>query len=234
VQAPQAGEFSRSAWSEVLSLFTLPYRIWRYFQYDRPYPSQRLTSFYTGSALKKQKELLKWIRGAADFPVKLQVPDSSNPAGGGGPLVAVLDSGVDYLHPGISPSIVGMNLGAQEKIHPAEQVGWDFVSMDPRPFDDHYHGTQVASLVAAVAPQAQLLPIKVFSPYGTTSSAALYSGFKYALRRGAKIIVCAWGSAVQSATLKQAILEAKKQGSLGGGAAFKQRSQRVSCALCFF
>jgi thermitase len=77
--------------------------------------------------------------------------------------VAVIDTGVDYNHPDLAGHYAG---------------GYDFVSSDFDPFDDHGHGTHVAGTIAAslenytgtpaaaegvvgVAPQARILAYKV-------------------------------------------------------------------------
>lgn len=205
-----------------LALISLPYRIWRYFQYDQDRPKNAAHAFSSPAAKRKQSQALDWVRGASGFPSSLKQPDraeneqrsewQTSGTAPESPWVAVLDSGVDYVHPAIAPSVAEVSLAAAIKMSPKERVGWDFISMDPRAYDDHYHGTQVASLVLAAAPQVRILPVKIFNPYGDTSSAAIYAGFKYALQRGARIIVCAWGTAVDSRVLRDAVAMAESQG----------------------
>ena len=59
--------------------------------------------------------------------------------------------------------------------------GYDFVNDDADPTDDHGHGTHMAGIIAAVtdnaegvagvAPQAELMPVKVLDDDGYGSSA---------------------------------------------------------------
>lgn len=84
---------------------------------------------------------------------------------GAGVTVAVLDSGIAYAHPELSPNYIG---------------GYDFENGDSDPMDDNGHGTHVAGTIAAidndvdtsvvgVAPKANLLALKVLDEYGTGS-----------------------------------------------------------------
>ena len=84
---------------------------------------------------------------------------------GAGVTVAVLDSGIDYTHPDLSPNYIG---------------GYDFENGDSNPMDDNGHGTHVAGTIAAadddvdtsvvgVAPQANLMALKVLDENGTGS-----------------------------------------------------------------
>ncbi len=83
---------------------------------------------------------------------------------GDGVLVAILDSGIDYLHPAL-----GGGIGTGFKVI----GGYDLVNRDPDPMDDNGHGTHVAGIVAAdadgiqgVAPHARLLAYKVLNDRG--------------------------------------------------------------------
>src|SRR5690606_37406802 len=61
----------------------------------------------------------------------------------------------------------------------------------------------------AVAPKAQIMPVKIFNPWGITSSGAIYAGFHYAVDHGARIILCGWATPVDSAALRQGVAYAK-------------------------
>lgn len=58
------------------------------------------------------------------------LPAPSGPA----PVVAVIDTGVDYTHPDLKGKVI---------------KGKDFVNLDGDPMDDHSHGTHVAGVIAA-------------------------------------------------------------------------------------
>ena len=77
-------------------------------------------------------------------------------------LIAVLDSGIDYTHPDLSSKVIS--------------TGKDFVNNDNDAYDDHWHGTHVAGIIAAatnntegiagVAWNCRLLPGKIISAEG--------------------------------------------------------------------
>lgn len=132
---------------------------------------------------------------------------------GQGVVVAVIDTGLDANH----PLIVG---------HVAPG-GYDFVDGDADPsdvgngIDDDRdglidegvgHGTFVASLVLAVAPDARILPLRALNSDngGTASSVGLAIG--YAVSHGAKVINLSAGVAVELNFLKQAVANARRAG----------------------
>jgi hypothetical protein len=86
------------------------------------------------------------------------VPPGTDP---GGVTVAQIDSGVNYLLPHVAARLARDASGAP--------LGYDFWDMDPRPFDldtsrSPYfplrHGTAVASILIAEAPEVRLLPYR--------------------------------------------------------------------------
>jgi thermitase len=93
---------------------------------------------------------------------------------GAGITVAILDTGVDRTHPVLSGRLV---------------TGYDFVDMDVDPSEegshgDHRafgHGTHVAGLVALVAPEARLMPVRVLDPDGSGNMWILAEGLAYAV-----------------------------------------------------
>jgi hypothetical protein len=101
---------------------------------------------------------LSW--GYADIEADL-IPPCPAPA----PVVAVIDTGVDYNHPELAGRVI---------------LGMDFYNGDEDPTDDHGHGTHVGGIIAAagnngmgsagVADQAKILAIKVLGAdgYGST------------------------------------------------------------------
>jgi hypothetical protein len=90
--------------------------------------------------------------------------------------VAILDSGIDYMHPAL-----GKGFGPGFKVI----GGYDFVNKDNDPMDDNGHGTHVAGIVAAntdsikgVAPNALLLDYKVLDASGSGSESNIISGIE--------------------------------------------------------
>jgi hypothetical protein len=149
---------------------------------------------------------------------------------GDGVLVAVLDTGVDAAHEDLGPA-----LGPK---------GWlDLVAGQTQPYDDHGHGTAVAGLAlgraddahgtAGVAPEADLLAIKVADADGQASFAHLIQGIDAAIARGAQVITIALGAHRTDPLLESAIKRARLAGVVVLAAAGNENVEalRVPAAL---
>ncbi len=134
--------------------------------------------------------------------------------GDGSVAVAVIDTGIDYTHPDLAASYAG---------------GYDFVSGDADPMDDHGHGTHVAGTIAAamdnptgspaeaegvvgVAPNARILAYKVCRSDGTCDDFAIQQAIARAVVDGAKVINMSLGDQVYSQSLNQAVQDAWNAG----------------------
>lgn len=203
--------YFKRLWAGIKAMVTLPYRAWRYFQYDQAYKGGEFWQV----PLKRALELANrsWALKSIGAPEAWKNCQGDHCLGRREIIVAVLDSGIDYNHRELRRNIFWDGT--------RDTPGFDFISGDERPYDDHAHGTEVASLIAGggaelvgVAPNVTVLPVKVFSPYGQTSSAAIYSGFQYAISMGAKIIVAAWATPRDSRALEDSIKMARDRGVL--------------------
>lgn len=107
--------------------------------------------------------------------------------------IAVLDTGIDYTH-----ADLGGCLGTGCRV----KAGYDFVNGDSNPMDDEGHGTHCAGIAAAnggtkgVAPDADLLAVKVCSPEGCLDSDTI-AGIDWAVSQGADVITLSLGSSEQ-------------------------------------
>lgn len=127
------------------------------------------------------------------------VPAWQNGYRGQGVVVAVLDSGVDCVHPDIAPNLL---TGVSSSFVPGEDV-----CVQPGFFFNH--GTHVAGTVLAadnaygtigVAPDAKLMAVKVLSEYtGSGSFAGVVEGIVYAANNGADIINMSLGALIPKA-----------------------------------
>jgi hypothetical protein len=226
----------------LIGLPLLPYRIWRYFQYDQSYHGnskgdyvQTDTGYNDDSTpqdnsdqaeAKKDSALseettsagaLAWAQsqqgetwakqiGLDQIDLTQQPEDA--------PVVAVIDSGIDYNSSVFQDSIWVNPTPFTDPLGHTDNFGWDFISGDSRPYDDMYHGSEVSSALLSVAPNALIMPLKVFNPWGVTSSAALYAAFHYAVDHGAQVILCAWATRLQTQTMQMGVQYAHDHGVL--------------------
>lgn len=112
---------------------------------------------------------------------------------GAGITVAVVDTGVDFGHEDLAGRVL---------------PGRNFVTPGKTPQDDHGHGTHVAGIAAAaanngkgvigVAPEARVLPVKVFLEDGSTVGSAIYDGIRWAADNGAQVINISLGVSLQA------------------------------------
>jgi len=136
------------------------------------------------------------------FPHLSQISALNVANQGEGVTIAIIDTGVYYNHPHLSPNIKtnsndrhGSNANNSDDDNNGykdDYVGWDFYNGDAYPNDDNGHGTHVAGLAAStymgVAPKAKILPIKVLSSEGRGDLGTIAAGIMYAIDNGANII----------------------------------------------
>lgn len=127
----------------------------------------------------------------------------------GGPVIAVLDTGVNYNHEDLSGKII---------------KGRDFVNADDDPIDDNGHGTFIAGIAAAksnngvgiagIAWNSKVLAIKSSGSANTLTAANGAAAIKKAVDQGAKIINCSWVFTADIPDLKAAVNYAVGKGAL--------------------
>src|SRR3989338_7699594 len=83
---------------------------------------------------------------------------------GEGVAVCLLDTGVDFSLPSLEGKAIS---------------GYDFVNNDTDASDDHGHGTLMASIIHAAAPNATILSLKVLHSSGTGYSSHIISAIDY-------------------------------------------------------
>ncbi len=127
--------------------------------------------------------------------------------------VAVLDTGIDFAHPDLASNIFvnAGETGADDQGRDKQSNGvdddangyvddwhgWDLVSGDNDPQDDHGHGTHCAGIIGAVGGngigvtgvnwQVSLVPIKFLDRYGSGTLAGLIEALAYARVIGAHV-----------------------------------------------
>ncbi|WP_318615784.1 S8 family peptidase [Sporosarcina sp. YIM B06819] len=136
----------------------------------------------------------------------IQAPKIWHETKGKGITVAVLDTGCDHDHPDLQQRIIG---------------GRNFTDdddSDPTTFLDYNgHGTHVAGTIAAqqdnkgvvgVAPEANLLIVKVLNRNGAGKYEWIISGIHYAIEQKADIISMSLGGPIDAPELHEAIKKA--------------------------
>lgn len=113
------------------------------------------------------------------------VTEAHKSSRGDGVTIALLNTGVNYHLPEFRDRIAKDEQG---------NYGFDAVNGTSDPMDllEYGLGTQVASIAAGnangIAPEAKLIPVRVFDEHGAGTLEALAKGVAYAVDRGADII----------------------------------------------
>jgi len=132
---------------------------------------------------------------------------------GNGVVVAIVDTGIDSTHPDLAASV--------------SPIGWDFVDGDAVALDERNgldddgdgdvdegagHGTHVAGLVLAAAPDATLMPVRVLDSEGVGTSVGVARGIRWAADNGADVINLSLGMYVDARVIRDAIEDAVAHG----------------------
>ena len=163
------------------------------------------------------------------------------PAQPGAPvLVAVVDSGVDIAHEDLAAHIwsnpgetnCSDGIDDDHNGYIDDCNGWNFTARNKIVTDDTAdgHGTGMAGIIGAVtnntpppptgigiagiAPNAQILPVKVLLSNGVGTHSWAAEGIIYAAKMGARVIYLGFASPVDSDILKNAIAFAVSKGAI--------------------
>lgn len=131
----------------------------------------------------------------------------------GGPVVAVIDTGIDYNHADLQPNM-WIN-PSPDPNNPADgRYGTNFVNHSADPLDDHNHGSHCAGIIGAAANNggvvginwnANLMAIKLFDSEGGGDIANAVAALAYATEKNARITNNSWGSDQYSQALKDVL-----------------------------
>lgn len=151
---------------------------------------------------------------------------------GAGVIVAVIDTGIDRSHPDLASHIWRENRQSSETESGSidndrdslinDAWGWDFVDNDNDPTETAVdpatsvagHGTFIAGLIALVAPDCKIMPIRAFISDGTSNAFTVAAAIKYAVDHGAKVINLSFGSPKKSSIVRSAIRYARQNGAV--------------------
>jgi len=128
---------------------------------------------------------------------------------GQGVVVGVLDTGVNYNHVDLQDhmwtnngEIPNNGVDDDGNGYVDDYYGYDFAYDDGDPMDGQGHGTHCAGTVAGdgtagtqtgVAPDAQIMALKILNDYGGGNEADVWEGVQYALDNGADVLSASIG-----------------------------------------
>ncbi len=170
---------------------------------------------YLLEAPESQRGRRRWVIGgdagvfAGQWSVQmLQLNEAHAISRGEGVTVAILDTGVDLNHPALAGRLI---------------AGFDFVDFDDTPQEEgsesanpaYGHGTHVAGIVALVAPQAKIMPVRVLDADGVGNLWVLAEGLLFAAdpdrnpstNDGAQIVNLSLGTLRRTALIEDLIRE---------------------------
>lgn len=140
-----------------------------------------------------------------------------------GPVIAIIDTGVDISHPDLQANIwtnPAESSGAtgyddDRNGYVDDLHGWDFVNQTGMIADYNGHGTHCAGIAAAVGrnglgiiganPNARIMPLTAMQSNGQGDVATIIKAIDYATANGAQVISMSLGTYSQSSALEQAL-----------------------------
>jgi hypothetical protein len=179
----------------------------------------------------------QWHLNTVNAPQAWQyLEDQGLPPGGSSDVtVAVIDTGVDYLHPDLAPNmwvnsreipnnhVDDDGNGFVDDVHGVSVEGseWDHTG---DPMDDNGHGTHCAGIIAAVADNgiggtgiaynARIMAVRASGYSGNFYSSDVAEALYYAVEHGADVINMSFGGEVQSTLVMDALAVAFGQAVL--------------------
>jgi thermitase len=147
--------------------------------------------------------------GSAWHLPKIGAPSAWDTSQGAGVTIAVLDTGVDGMHPDLSARMV---------------AGWNFYNNNSDTSDVHGHGTAVAGAavaslnngtgVASVAGQGRIMPIRISDPSAYAMWSTIAQAITWAADKGARVANISFVGLAASSSIKAAAQYMKDRGGL--------------------
>jgi subtilisin family serine protease len=146
-------------------------------------------------------------------------------------VVGDIDTGIDYTHPDLAGNVwvnpgeaAGNGVDDDGNGYVDDVNGWDFVSNDNNPMDDHGHGTHTSGTVGArgnngvgvvgVNWNVRIAGLKFLNAQGSGSTSNAILALGYAVAKDMKVTNNSWGGGGFSQSLFNAIANARNAGSL--------------------
>lgn len=146
-------------------------------------------------------------------------------------VVAVVDTGLDWNHLDINWSNIWNNPGEipnngkddDNNGYVDDVIGWNFMGMNNKPWDEDGHGTFVTGIIAAAQNKvgmaginagAKIMVLKALNDFGHTRASFLAEAIFYAADKGAKVINVSVGGKHLTRTEQDAVDYARGKGAL--------------------
>ena len=187
------------------------------------FPGGQVVPGKSASDYAAQGQLLDELLGLDDAQLRSR---------GAGKVVAVIDTGIDRTHPALAShlwvdnrlnkDVPGDGIDNDHDGLVDDAYGWDFYGNDNDPTEVPAdpattiagHGTFVAGLIALMAPDCKIMPIRVFSPLGVSDIFSVAGCIKYATDHGADIINLSCGTPRDSSVMRDAVTYARQHNVL--------------------
>lgn len=141
----------------------------------------------------------------------LQLSVVHRSAKGAGVVVAMLDTGVQVDHPALRGRLTSQRYDFIDDDVTPEDVGNGIDDDGDGATDEAVgHGTHVAGIVALVAPNAQIMPLRVLGSDGRGDIFRLTEAILYAAENGASILNLSLGTARESDLLEDVLEDVRK------------------------
>lgn len=126
-------------------------------------------------------------------------------ATGAGVIVAVLDTGVYAAHEALAGHVLpGIDM-IDADADPSEVANGLDDDLDGEVDEGFGHGTFIAGLILAVAPDAQILPVRVLDSDARGTVSSIAAGIEWAVKNGADVINLSLGVDARSGVLTDAV-----------------------------
>ena len=142
--------------------------------------------------------------------------------GAAGTVVAVVDTGLDQVHPDLAPNVwanpgetAGNGADDDGNGYVDDARGWDFVGNSPNPTDPNGHGSHIAGTigargndgagVAGLNWQVSLMPVRATNASGGATAAQVAAGLAYAGAEGARVANVSLGAPFASSAIADAV-----------------------------
>jgi subtilisin family serine protease len=139
---------------------------------------------------------------------------------GYGTVVAVLDTGIDASHPALAGKVLQQNYSLVGTLPATVEVA-DAIDIDGdgNPAEMFGHGTFIAGLIAAVAPDAKLLAVRVLDDDGYSDLYRITKAMYWAIDQRVDVINMSLGSTYKGQGIEDATTDAETVGIAVVGAA---------------